>query len=271
MKSIFLIIAVFFIFLSIFYGLLNFFQIQTLFYFGEILIDTKIIILIGFVYFLQKRFSLDFRTILKDCYLWKSYINILFFFAVIIPLLITILLGNVLGFVEFNYLNNPESIFLGTVFDIPAIFIFSLTSVFVEELFFRVFLLKIFPTNSIVFQTISTSFFWMMYSIPELIKPELDIFALVISAVYFFCIGIFLSLLVRRFKTIWYGYSLRMGIISLVPNVLSSVVVESDSFFVSKNHLFSFEGVVTILILIGISFILFLKEKSTLKLQKTQF
>ncbi|MDP1675979.1 MAG: hypothetical protein Q8L88_03865 [Bacteroidota bacterium] len=247
------------IFISIISGFLSYFVIRYQFYVWELFIDSKIVALMLLLFFLYKKKAIQLSNVKLLLLSWNWKRNILYFFFPLILFAIVIASGVLSKEISLNKLDNTTTLILATLFDIPAVFVFSATSILIEEIFFRGFILStIQPLRSQLRATMLTSLLWVVYSISEIIGlEEIDALKFITITLFFFSIGTFCSILVGKYKLIWFGYSLRVGLITLSPIILTSLLSETDSFFTTKSFLFYTEGIVfSTLILFG-SFILY--------------
>ncbi len=244
---------------SILFGMLRYFLIQYQFYVWEIFIDAKILCLLGLIFFLYKKKTMLFT---KDQFVflqfdWRKNLVVcslpLFFY--VIPIIVGLLIKEV----SVSKLDNATTLVLATLFDLPAIYFFSLTSIFIEEIFFRGILLSTFQQKySPIHSIILSSLFWMMFNISELVGlEELNFAHIIVIAIYFFSIGILCAAFSNKYKSVWLGYSFRVGIIALIPIILTSSLLESDSFLTTTSYFFNAEGIVVSLLLIVSGVILY--------------
>lgn len=236
----------FIVLISIVSGILSYFAIPYQFYVWELYIDAKILAVAVLVFFLNRSKSIRFEKIQSQLFNWNFKKNIIFF---LLPLFFY-LLNNVLGIlfkqVMLVKLDNAPTLILATLFDIPAFYVFSCTTILLEEIFFRGLILSsLLSQKSKVYAVVVSSSIWSLYSVSEIIStPELDIVKFLIILIFFFAIGMVCSILVHKYTSIWFGYSLRVGLISLTPISITSLLNESDSFFTTSSNLFVAEGLI---------------------------
>ena len=231
--------------ISVLSAILSYFQIPYQLYIWEIFIDAKVIALALFVFFLYKRKTLQFPKIKVLLLTWSWKRNIFYFFFPLFLYLIAIIAGLLVKEVSLNKLDNAITLVLATLFDIPAIFVFSSTSILIEEIFFRgIILSTIQGQYSQLKSIVVANILWIVYSVSEIIGiKELNLLKFISVAIYFLSMGIMCSVLKNKYQSIWFGYSLRVGVITLTPIIISSLISESDSFFVSNSLLFVAEGI----------------------------
>ncbi len=244
--------------ISLVFGLLSFWKIRYQFYFWEILIDLKSLSLLGMI-----AFSVDRREIVVDpsqfsflSFNWKK--NLLWFFVPFFLYVVVIGVGIAVGTITINTMDNVATLILATIFDIPAIYVFSATSILIEELVFRGLILRSYRQSSGINGSILiTGLLWTVYMISEIVGVEVfDIAESAVLALFVLANGILLAALSLSREEVWSGYSLRIGLITLTPIILTSRVNESDSFFTTDSLLFIAEGVFLSILAIFLTVIL---------------
>ncbi|NUN70977.1 MAG: CPBP family intramembrane metalloprotease [Bacteroidetes bacterium] len=229
------------------------------FYVWEFFLDGRLLVLMLLAWLGWKKGGLKFS--IKDSLLHRFdlFRNILIFAAPLALYLVPVAAGYFLNGVKIEAMDNAVTLILATLFDIPAVFVFSATTILVEELLFR----------SVIFPSAQTHFgkgkgillsvmIWTLYCIPEVISvPELPPIGQATLLLYFIMIGTFCTALYHRNASVWAGYSFRTGIAALTPIVISSVITESDSFVTATSPLFGAEGAIVSGVLFVCSVILF--------------
>jgi hypothetical protein len=241
--------------ISILFGIFRLLNIPFQFYLWEFFIDTKILTVAGIIILFVKRkevaFSGDQMRFLS--FNWQK--NIWFFLLPLGVFLIPIAVGIGVGEVTVNKLNNVSTLILATIFDIPAIYIFTLTSVFIEEIIFRgIFFVSFREKSSIRNAQFLSGCLWVAYSFSEIAAiEELHWSTISTLLLYYFMQHLICSSLVVHYSSVWPGYSFRVGMISITPILLSSLSIESDSFFKTNSSFFVAEGIIVSILLIIIS------------------
>lgn len=243
---------------TLFFSTLSFASIQYQFYVWEIFIDGKIITVLVFMLYLLKmsKFQFSVRAAKLDRMYWKS--SILWFLFPLGSYTVVIIFGMLTREGLSNNLENIATLILATVFDLPAVFVFSLTFIFIEEVFFRGILLSSFLStqkkfSSVVLQSLLFSCFSMSDVFTNDFSSPLIYASLM---VYFFAVGVLSSTLVMKYSSIWVSYFLRIGLLTISPLILTSYLIEADSFFQTKNSLFYAEGFLFSVIALIIGFFL---------------
>jgi len=245
--------------ISILSGILSYFQIPYQFYVWELFIDSKILALMLLLIFLNRKKAIQIASVKLLLLNWSWKKSIIYFSLPILLYVIVIAAGLLFNGVLLNKLDNSTTLILATLFDIPAIFVFSATSILIEEIFFRGFLHSTMQQFRPQWQVIILiSFVWVVYNFSEIIGiEEVNLLKGIIVVSFYFSIGVFCSVLVSKHNSIWFGYSLRVGLITLAPVIVTSLLSESDAFFSSESFLFFTEGAIVSVLLLAIGYILF--------------
>lgn len=250
------------------FGILNYFEIQTQFYIWEILIDLKTISLVLLLAIFSKRqnWKMGFLPLIK---IWNTYKNFLFFFLPVVLVGVVVIVGIIFNKIEYSAVENTATLILTTLFDIPSIFVFSVTTFLIEELVFRGFIFAQFQKNSSIWYSfVASSLIWTLYSLsdipPYFVKSDGSQFILIF--LYLFSIGFFSSSVYFLTQSIWCSYSFRVGTITLIPLVLTLLSGENDSFFVTEQYLFYGNGILfsSILLYLSIIFLVYFSGKNKL-------
>ncbi|MHB1049862.1 MAG: CPBP family glutamic-type intramembrane protease [Bacteroidota bacterium] len=114
-----------------------------------------------------------------------------------------------------------------------------------EEFIFRSILFRSQLQHRPVIQSVLiNAFFWTIFCLPEIVSIDNDaIHNLCIVALFIFSYGFLLCFIMWRNTTLWYGYSLRIGITVILPLFISSNFVDSGTFFKTDSAFFNAEGI----------------------------
>ena len=230
--------------LAIAFGILSFLKIQYQFYIWEVFVDLKILSLLFIAIFFKRKslfqFTLDNLHLKK----WKVTTNVLWFFSPIFFYAVVVSSGMVFHHMHLESFDNAATLMLATLFDIPAIFVFSATTILIEEIFFRAMVFdSLRMRKSFWISVVISSLLWGFFSATEIIglgSPTIG--ASCSIAFYFISTGVLCTILVAKYNSVWVSYSFRIGIISLTPLILPSLLVESDAFFGTKLTMYNAEG-----------------------------
>lgn len=228
----------------------------------EIQIDGRLVVLAGALYWYFRRglFTPDLASIGVNG--WRFKEAVFWFLIPVAVLLVSALLGMAAGGVTFKALDNPETLLLGSLFDIPAVYVFSACTLLIEEAIFRSLLHRSVRRHRTTVRALAwTSALWLLYSLPDIAGIEgITLLAASFSAIFFFLSSIVWTLLTNSYRSIWFSYSFRIGIAVFNPILLSSMLFENDAFFEAKDAIFQSEGIIVSLILLFISIILWKKK-----------
>lgn len=217
----------------------------------EIFVDIKIVLLPLFLLFLRKKGKFRFSSAFLRK--WDVKKNLFWFFIPLVLYILTFLVGLLVGEVSVDIPENAETLILATIFDIPAIFVFSVTSIFIEEIFFRGVLVNSFEKHYGKLKTIViTSVLFAFFNLSEVVSYEArSLLTVSLLVIYFLSVGTLTSVLVLKYHTVWLGYSFRIFLATVPMLILPSFLVDSDSFFKTKNFLFFSEGLFFSLLVLG--------------------
>jgi membrane protease YdiL (CAAX protease family) len=233
--------------LSFVFAGISYFHIQYQTYLWEFLIDSKILLMALFLLVLKKRGLLQLPPLMLNVKKWNTGLNVTWFCFPFIISAFVILTGILSGEIKFDYVDNASTLILAVIVDVPAIFVFSATTILVEEIFFRGILINSVSEISSKFKTgIFLSFLFCLFRLSDTINSETtSVISVGYVLIYLFSIGIITTALVTKYHSVWYGYSFRIGLMTIMPVLLSSLHTDSDSFFKTKNYLFFSEGLVS--------------------------
>ncbi len=259
-----------FIIISLLFGFFSVLKIQYQFYLWEVLVDLKIVSVIVVIIYSFRKNQISIVPSLRSFFTFDWRKNILWFSVPLLAYAVSIGSGLAVGDVKLNKMENAVTLVLATLFDIPAVYVFSVTSILVEEILFRGILLRSYVRTSGAFRSVFiVSLLWTLFMLSDIVGAEVfDAGESAVLTVFFLVVGILLTSLSLWRENIWFGYSLRIGLITLTPIILTSRINESDSFFSSGSLIFIAEGVVvsTVLILIATMVLINFRKNSSISL-----
>ena len=244
--------------LSVVFAILSTFDIRYQFYFWELFIDIKIVVVIGVLFGAWKKrwlvFSPEQFILLR--FDWKT--NVTIFFLPLLVYSLPIACGLTTKVLTINAIDNDATLALATLFDVPAIYMFSATSALIEEIVFRGVLLRSFRNKfSVQYALFLTNGLWTIFCISEVVGiTKVTALSAFVTGLFFFSLGLFCSVLTIKNNSVWPGYSLRIGIITLTPILLTSFLAESDSFFTTNSIVLVAEGILVSTAFLAASFVL---------------
>ncbi|MEW6061055.1 MAG: CPBP family intramembrane glutamic endopeptidase, partial [Bacteroidota bacterium] len=197
---------------------------------------------------------------------WRR--SILWFLFPIASYSIVVFIGIVLKEGAFDKFDNAATMIMATLFDLPAVFVFSFTFIFMEEIIFRGILLNShLSTKKETASAITVSVLFSIYSMPDVFTNDFSSLVIYISLLfYFFSVSFITSFLALRYDSLWVSYSFRIGLLTIAPLILTSYMVESDSLFQTKNSFFYAEGFLFSLLTLVTGFVL-LKRRAEIPLE----
>ncbi len=180
----------------------------------------------------------------------------------IIPLIasfLLLLIGIIFGEIQTGEIKDFTLFVFGIIFDFPAIWLFSITIVLIEEIIFRGIILSEFTKSGNIAAFIIPNLLFTLYYSDEFILQILKETNIIWSnisllASYYFFSGIIATLIVSKFGTIWESYSLRVGIVSFSQIISTSIIYDGNSYFITKNSIFMVEGIIFLFLLLVLIF-----------------
>jgi hypothetical protein len=173
--------------------------------------------------------------------------------------------------VAYSNLDNAATIGLAICFDIPAVILFSMTTLMVEEIVFRgYYYARLTQTRSIAWSVVISSVVWTLFKAPELLDSETFDIVVALSLLFSnFSLGMMAAVLFCWLESVWPAYLFRVGITIFPPAILGNFAQNSDFFFESKAPWFHAEGLVfSILLLTTALFVYFYKIRKKLILSE---
>jgi membrane protease YdiL (CAAX protease family) len=239
--------------------------IRTHFYLWELLLDGKTIA-IAALYFLLLRPSL-WRNEAQELGVFRwSIVKIAG--AFLIP---AVLSGAIVGAgllakkVGYADPDNAATMLLTLAFDIPAIFIFSVTTVFIEEYVFRGCILTEFDRKGMAGAgLLISSVLWAIYAFVEVLPlEEFSWMTIGILFLFYVSVGIASGALYVASRSVWISYAFRVGVMTIMPSVISGAAGETDAFFSTENIFFLGDGIIAsaALIVIFVSMFYIIRSK----------
>jgi membrane protease YdiL (CAAX protease family) len=238
--------------------------IKSHFYVWEVLFDAKTLLLAALFFILLK--PEDWKKSSRDrgVFTWSLLKAIGAFLISVIVSGATLGIGLVFKKIAFADPENAATLVLTMLFDIPAVFIFSVTTVFVEEYVFRGCLLSNFLDDGRPVTGLAvSSLLWALYAIVEVLPLD-DFSWITIGALilYYVAVGIAASSLYRASRSLWVSYAFRIGVMTVTPFVLSGVTGVTNAFFSTENIFFYSDGIfASTLLIVVFSTIFFVSGK----------
>lgn len=200
------------------------FNIPTEFHLWEVPVNVRIFAISGIPFLLDPgRFVLKELSqfgILK--WRWKS--NLIAFAVPMVFLFIIIVLPQIWGKNVLDDLGTSPMSMFAVLFDIPALYVFSLLVVLMDEIVFRGFLLGAFrQRGGLVLSIFMTTFVWTLASSEKIFRADDHSLVSVASGfLYLLSIGFATSGIFCHTNSVWNCYSYRIGL-----QVVSSAIIGS--------------------------------------------
>jgi len=243
--------------------------LSTQFYLWEFLVDVKILLFVLLVLLFIRKFHWNVDLTKYGILRWDAGSNILVFLGPLVILTLTILVGYVVKKTTFEGEDDSITLLLATLFDIPATYFFSVAVVLVEEVIFRGFIFDFVSREYAIFKSLMiSSIIWTVANFDKIAQIRSSS-TLVISSelLNLFSIGVACSVIYCHTKSIWPGYSFRIGLAVFSSAMLASNVTETSSVFSTESHILSNSGILfSIVTLTFASFLLIFSSR----IKKTQ-
>ena len=224
-------------------------------YIWEFAVDLKVFLAAALAFYLWRK-SASLQEIITIVgfkrWNWKRYAGL--FFASLLISSIVVGIGSLLKQVKYADLENAATIALAICFDIPAILFFSITTIFLEELIFRGFLLtELLKGKSLFASIVISSLIWTIFESSEVVDVEIPSLLAISSILLFsFSIGSISAILFRAHQTLWPAYFFRVGASIFFPAILGNFAQDADNFFEAKSVLFLGDGIVISIFLFAV-------------------
>jgi len=195
---------------------------------------------------------------------WNLRSNILAFFFPFGLFVLLILGGLLFKTIDYQGVENSATFLLATVFDIPATYFFSVTTVLLEEIVFRGFVFSaVMKGKNIFLPSLLASGLWALMCIGGVFQDAGANFrSILFGFVNLVSIGFVCSSLYLSSGSIWSSYSFRIGLIVFSTALLSESPAEANSFFSANTFLFSSNGLlITLFNFIFASLVLKLRKR----------
>jgi membrane protease YdiL (CAAX protease family) len=240
--------------LALIAGFCNNAGIKSHFYFWELLLDGKTIALMLLYVLLLKPRDLRIEARDRGVFKWSMRRGLGAFLMPVLISGVTLAIGLWARKVSYADPDNASTLLLTTLFDIPAVFIFSVTTVFIEEYIFRGCVLTEFmKSGKPAIGLIASAVLWAAYAAVEVLPLEdFSWMSAALLLVYYISIGVGASVLYAVSRSLWVSYAFRIGVMTVTPMVLSGVTGVTDAFFTTENIFFFGDGIISSVVILVI-------------------
>jgi hypothetical protein len=244
---------------SVIFVLLESFGFEFQVYFLEFLIDPKHILLLILILSLSKKDQYYISTIISDIKRTQWKTSLLWLIMPLLLLSVLLFVGKIGSQIDYHNFENWPTKILQILFDYPAILFFSISTVFIDELFFRSFFYKVCREHIGIGKAIVlSSIFWSIYNLSEFIFTDPNtIENTIVYILFYFSTGILLAVLAEKHGHIFYGYIFRVGLLSFSVVLLSNAYDDQSTFFVSNSLIFSSQGIIYSFLSVFLAFFIY--------------
>ncbi len=139
---------------------------------------------------------------------------------------------------------------MATLFDIPATYFFSFTTVLLEEAIFRGFIFSaLFKRGNMFIPILLSSVLWTLNSYTNFFQNlDVSFKSILFGSLNLISLGFACSALFVFSRSIWPGYSYRISLMVFSTALLGGSQTESNSFFGTNSSIFSSGGIFIILL-----------------------
>ena len=234
------------------------------FYLWEFPLDAKLLFYVLLLFFYIRKYHWNFGINKYGILRWDIRSNSLAFLIPLVILAISISMGYLFEKTTFEGVDDSVTLLLATLFDIPEVYFFSVTVILLEEWIFRGFISDFLSRQYGLFRVvIFSSLIWTVANIDKLSQFRYtSFFAISSELINLISIGIATSVLYFQTKSIWPGYSFRVGLLVFSSTMLASNVNEMSGIFYTETQAFSNSGILLSFVTIFLSSFFFLFSKN---------
>ena len=235
------------------------------FYLWEFAIDVKLLLFVLLLFLFIRKYHWNFGINNFGILRWDVGPNIMAFLSPLGILALTIVAGYLLKKTTFAGSDDSVTLLLATLFDVPAAYFFSVAVVLVEELIFRGFMLDFVSRENGIFKSILISLMiWTVANFDKIAQiRSSSLFVISSELLNLISLGLACSAIYCRTKSIWPGYSFRIGLLVFSSAMLASDVSDTSSVFYTETHILSNSGILLSFVTLTFTSCLLIFPKST--------
>lgn len=241
-----------------------FLGVNTQFHLWEFLIDMKILLFLLLAFLFIRKNNWTLPPGIYGLRRWDAGPNILAFLAPLVILSVTVIAGYLFNKTTFEGADDSVTLLLATLFDIPAAYFFSVVVLLVEELIFRGFIFEIVSRKNGIFKsTLLVSLIWTAANFDKVVQirnPSLFLFSSELLNVV--STGLACAAIYWHTRSIWPGYSFRIGLLVFSSALLTSDLNETSAVFYTETHALSNSGILLSFVMLALTSCLFIFSKS---------
>jgi membrane protease YdiL (CAAX protease family) len=241
--------------------------VSTQFYLGEFSGDVKILLFVLLLFMFIRKYHWDFGLNKYGILRWDVGQNILAFLSPLVILAPTIIAGYLLKKTTFEGADDSVTLLLATLFDIPAAYFFPIAVVLVEEFIFRGFIFDFLSRENGIFRSVLISLIiWTVANFDKIAQiRSSSLFVISSELLNLISIGLACSAIYCHTKSIWPGYSFRIGLLVFSSAMLASDANETSGVFHTETHALSNSGILFSFVTLTFASCLIIFSKSTKK------
>jgi membrane protease YdiL (CAAX protease family) len=261
----FSIFLLFLLLISVLSAIAALFGVSTQFYLWEFPVDVKILLFALLLFFFIRKYHWDFDLSKYGILRWYGGQNVLAFISPLVFLALTVTAGYLLKKTTFEGADDSITLLLATLFDIPAVYFFSVVVVLVEELIFRGFIFGIVSREYGIFKSVLiSSIIWAVANFDKIAQiRSSSLFDISSEFLNLISIGLACAAIYSRTDSIWPGYSFRIGLLVFSSAMIASDVNETTGVFYTETQALSNSGVLLSFVTLTFTTCLLISSKNT--------
>ena len=242
-----------------------FLGVNTQFHLWEFLVDMKILLFLLLAFLFIRKYSWNFPPGIYGLRRWDARPNILAFLTPLALISVTVIAGYLLNKTTFEGADGFVTLLLATLFDAPAAYFFSVAVFLVEELIFRGFIFDIVSKKNGIFKsTLVTSLIWTVANLDKVVQIRYpSLFVISSELLNVISTGLACSAIYCHTRSIWPGYTLRIGLLLFSSAMLTSDINETSGAFYTETPALSNSGILLSFVMLALTTCLFIFSKRT--------
>lgn len=237
------------------------------YYLWEFLVDVKLLLFGLLLFLFIRKYRWNFTLNKYGILTWDVVPNILAFLSPLVILALTITAGYLLKETTFEGADDSVTLMLATLFDIPSAYSFSVAIILAEELIFRGFIFDCISRERQIFKSLLiSSLIWTVANFDKIAQiRSSSLFAITSELMNLFTIGLACSSIYYHTKSIWPGYSFRIGLLVFSSALLASDINVASGMFYTEAQILSNSGLLVSIVSLAFASYLFKLSKNRRK------
>lgn len=231
---------------------------NTQYYLWEFALDVKVLVIALLLLYFGKKYRWDFGLDRHGIRNWIPKLNAFAFFIPLLLLALVVAIGMLSRKTSYEEVENSYTFLLATIVDIPAIYFFSITVVLLEEIIFRGLMFDLVSRDrGNLVSVLSSSLIWTAVNFDKAAQIQNVTFTLATSELLsIMAVGVICSSFYCLSRSIWPGYSLRIGLRVFSSTVLTTRASDTNAYFQTDSPIFSNDGILISILILILSFVL---------------